>query len=114
MFAFDSNLKPIVGQQVTFTGENQAAAQARLDLMMARADAGDCELVAKRGNRGYLYAGSGKFRSDRRREGLLPEADLRALARVARGEVTFTCVPPGSGLRIGIDRDLDGVLDAED
>jgi DNA-binding beta-propeller fold protein YncE len=114
MLAFDSNLKPIVGQQVTFTADNQAAALPRLELMMARADAGDCELVAKRGNRGYLYQGSGKFQSDRHREGLIPEAELRALSKIPGGEVTFTCVPPGSGRRIGIDRDDDGVLDGDE
>ena len=28
-------------------------------------------------------------------------------------ELTFTCVPPGSGVRLGIDRDLDEVLDGD-
>ena len=39
---------------------------------------------------------------------------LRALSRLRSGEVTFTCVPPGSGLRIGIDRDDDGILDGDE
>jgi hypothetical protein len=30
------------------------------------------------------------------------------------GALTFTAVPPGSGVRIGLDRDLDGVLDGDD
>ena len=29
-------------------------------------------------------------------------------------EITYTAVPPVSGLRLGIDRDLDGVLDNDD
>jgi len=29
-------------------------------------------------------------------------------------ELTYTCVPPGAGRRIGIDRDLDGVLDGDE
>jgi hypothetical protein len=29
-------------------------------------------------------------------------------------ELTFTAVPSGSGQRIGIDRDLDGVLDGDE
>ena len=114
MLAFDSNLKPIVGQQVTFTGDNQSSALPRLQLMMARADAGDCQLVAKRGARGYLYVGAGKFRTDRSQEGLLPEAALRALSRHRGGETTFTCVPLGSGGRIGLDRDDDGILDGDE
>ena len=28
--------------------------------------------------------------------------------------MTFTCVPPGSGLRIGIDRDDDGIFDRDE
>jgi hypothetical protein len=28
--------------------------------------------------------------------------------------LTYTCTPPGSGQRIGIDRDLDGVLDGDE
>jgi hypothetical protein len=28
--------------------------------------------------------------------------------------VTFTCVPPGNGTRIGIDRDADGIPDRSD
>jgi hypothetical protein len=114
MLAFDSNLRPIVGQQVTFTPDNQSAALPRLQLMMARADAGDCELVAKRGGRGYLYVGNGKFRTDRSHEGKIPEAALRALSHHCGGEVTFTCVPPGSGQRIGLDRDGDGILDGDE
>jgi hypothetical protein len=40
------------------------------------------------------------------------DASLRELAE--RGVLTFTCVPPGSGVRIGIDRDLNGVLDGDE
>jgi len=114
VLAFDSNLKPIVGQQVTLSSLNRASALPRLHLMMARADAGDCELVAKGGGRGYLYQGLGRFRPDREREGPVTEALLLDLAGIPGGEVTFTCVPPGSGRRIGIDRDLDGVLDGDE
>jgi hypothetical protein len=28
--------------------------------------------------------------------------------------ITFTCVPPGDGVRSALDRDLDGVLDGEE
>jgi hypothetical protein len=37
-----------------------------------------------------------------------------AAARLPFAEVTYTCVPPGSGTRIGLDRDEDGVFDRED
>ena len=36
---------------------------------------------------------------------------MRALA-ASDGPLTYTCAPPGSGRRMGIDRDLDGNLDS--
>ena len=39
-------------------------------------------------------------------------ASLRQLG-AANGGITFTCVPPGSGRRIAIDRDNNGVLDGD-
>ena len=44
---------------------------------------------------------------------LVDDATLRGLA-TTEGPLTYTCVAPGSGVRAGIDRDLDGVLDAGD
>ena len=41
-------------------------------------------------------------------------SQLVALVGAHEGEITFTCVPPGSGVRIGIDRDEDGILDADE
>jgi DNA-binding beta-propeller fold protein YncE len=121
MLAFDSNLKPIVGQQATLHAQNGAALAARLALMEAQAEAVDpatglthCDLVARSGGRGYLYRGGGLWRPDRAGEPPLPGAALRALARRPQGEVTFTCVPPGSGVRIGLDRDGDGVFDGDE
>src|SRR5574339_625488 len=43
MIAFDSNFAPIVGQQITVTSTNLATAGSRLDLLEARAAAGECE-----------------------------------------------------------------------
>lgn len=110
MLAFDSNLRPIVGQQVTLTASNRAAAEPRASLMMTHADLGDCELVAKGGSRGYLYVGGGWFKQDRANARLLSPTALVASHR----KITFTCTPIGSGVRMGIDRDQDGVLDGDD
>jgi DNA-binding beta-propeller fold protein YncE len=110
LLAFETNLKPVVGQQVTVTADNQAVAAARVALLIARAEAGDCELIAKRGGQGYLYAGRGNFRQDRRAAPVVSRAALLS----APGEVTFTAVPLGSGVRLGIDRDQDGVLDGDE
>jgi hypothetical protein len=115
VLAFDSNLAPIVGQQTTLGSSNAAVAGPRLDLLRARADAGECDLVVKGVVAGFelgflylrlsggMYLGSGPQ--------LLPisETGLRALAQ--QTPLTFTCAPPGSGQRIALDRDEDGFRD---
>jgi hypothetical protein len=116
VLAFPTNLAPIVGQQITLAANSPAAVAARVDLLRQRADAGDCELVAKTtvagAEAGFLYTGHGRFRPDRRAVPPIGDAALRLLARVR--PVTFTCVPPGSGERIGVDRDGDGAWDGDE
>ena len=41
-------------------------------------------------------------------------AALRSLATGSGRPVTYTCVPPGSGERIGVDRDGDGAWDGDE
>jgi hypothetical protein len=128
MFAFPSNLSPIVGQQVTLTADNAALAGPRIDLLIERAttpyatldfpDGNECELVVK-GTieglaRGFWLTPAGDFASDRASEPRLGEAELRSLASVPGQELTYTCAPPSSGLRMGLDRDEDGLLDRDE
>lgn len=118
LLAFESNLKPIVGQQVTVDAAADAATLERLDLLRARAGARDCSLVAK-GARpdgrafGALMVTDGLFLTDRRGV-TLDWQQLLDLAQGGAGPVTYTCVPVGSGRRIGVDRDLDGVFDGDE
>jgi YVTN family beta-propeller protein len=118
MLASDSNLKPIVGQQVTLTGTNAAAAGPRIGLLLAQDDADACELTVKGvlagEQRGWLRLPGGAFQSDRAGEPTLTDAQLRAHAAAAGQERTYLCVPPGSGTRVGIDRDEDGFLDRDE
>ncbi|MFO7562636.1 MAG: hypothetical protein R6X02_08320 [Enhygromyxa sp.] len=115
IFAMDNNLKPIVGQQVTLTRHNAAAVADRLALLHARADAGDCELIAKTRlavlELGLYYDGASYTTSFAQMPNL-SEAQVQHLARAA--PVTFTCVPPGSGFRLGVDRDADGHRDGDE
>ena len=117
MLVFDSNLFPIVGQQITLTATSPAAVGTRIDLMLARDDLNECEVVVKGTIGGQARGGhrlpSGAFQMDRSTE-VLTDVDLRALAAVAGQEITYTCTPPGSGLRIGVDRDEDGVFDRDE
>ena len=118
MFAMDSNLKPIVGQQTTLTSLNSATVTLRINLLVAQAALGNCDLVVKgrvAGQmRGWVRQIDGTFRSDLATEPPLGDVALRSFAATVGQELTYTCVPPGSGTRIGIDRDEDGVLDRGD
>jgi DNA-binding beta-propeller fold protein YncE len=110
VMAFDSNVKPIVGQQVTLSSTSPVAARARLQLMIDQVAAGNCDLIAHSDDNGFVYTGSEFLRDDGGRYSL-----SRLEERViARGPVTFTAVPPGEGRRSGVDRDEDGRLDDRD
>lgn len=99
LLAFDSNLAPIVGQQVTLTANNRVQADARINLFIARANTGECDLVARRSKSlGYLY-GNGMFYGEYEKHAV---SDLMLRNQVQKDgiEITYTCVPPGSGARL--------------
>jgi DNA-binding beta-propeller fold protein YncE len=108
-----------VGWQATLIDE-ATAPPAQLTLissMIAQAQTGAVGLIVKgvQGGeqRGYVYdSGSGTFRSDRAAETRTPAA-LRALAHVGT-ELTYTVVPAVARVRLGIDRDGDSFLDADE
>jgi DNA-binding beta-propeller fold protein YncE len=120
MFAFDTGHKPAVGQQVTAAPSNwnAAATIARIDLLIGRDDAGQCELVVKGvadgEPRGWLYAGSNQFQPDRQGDPVIDKDSLRGQAATAGLERTFTCAPIGAGARLGVDRDEDGYWDGDE
>ncbi len=130
IFAFDTDLAPVVGQQATLTATNLAEVQDRIDLLLARAAAPfasallggsshESDVVVKGivggAARGWFYdRATGQFLPDRSADPALAKAALLEIAEVPGQELTFTAAPPGSGLRMGIDRDLDGVLDGDD
>jgi DNA-binding beta-propeller fold protein YncE len=114
VLAFDSDLAPIVGQQVTLTGANAAGAGPRIDLLIQRAGSlfvskslggqvMECDLVARAVVNGRVTS----FLFDPAAKNFIPEdgsarvsdGALRALAGPAR-EVTYTAATPGSGVRL--------------
>ncbi|EYF07473.1 YncE family protein [Chondromyces apiculatus] len=118
MLAFDTDLAPIVGQQITLTDDNAATVGPRIDLLKARADQGECDLVVKSQfllrELGFLYLGGGQFATSRASAPHLSDTALRLLANLASRELTYTCAPPGSGVRMALDRDGDGHLDGDE
>jgi len=124
--AFPSDLAPIVGQQVTLDAGNGGVVNPRIDLMIQRAAPSfdslilggtvtECDVVVKGSvggdPRGWVRESSGQFRDDENT--LWTDANVRALAGTD-GPLTYTCAPPGSGTRMGIDRDEDAALDGLD
>jgi len=116
LLVFESDLAPIVGQQITLTARNEAAVAPRIALLEARAAvpfnskaiagaATECDLVAKvvlfGRPTGFLYDPTKHvFASVDGKNITLPDEALRLLARLPGHEITYTCVPPGSGQRI--------------
>ena len=126
MMAMDSNLAPIVGQQVTLDNTNAAVAGPRISLLIARAGAAypvagypgarECDLTVKgivAGKaKGWTLSGTSFVPDDGGAS--LSDSALRALAATAGQPLTYTCAPPGSGTRVGLDRDQDGRRDGSD
>ncbi len=107
-----------VGKQITFDTSNRqdVTAIGFLTSFQNFADNGKVGLIAKGRrngeNRGWVYVGAGQYQSDRTGE-TIGTVTLRTGAADG-SEITFTVVPKGTETRLGIDRDLDGVLDGEE
>jgi DNA-binding beta-propeller fold protein YncE len=112
----DSTPPSAVGRQLTLSSP---ARPSLFDAMLALAQSptSRVELVVhgmKDGlARGWCHAGTTNlFQSDRRLEAATPD-ELLSLAAPGN-ELTFTVVARGTGVRLGLDRDLDGVFDRDE
>jgi len=122
LYAFPTESPPILGQQVTLTDSNRSSAAPRIDLLVERG-MGDtpipeCDLVVSgviNGEaRGWAMDRDGQFQADRAAQPAIDRTALEALISSSNQYLTFTCTPWGSGVRVGIDRDLDGTLDGDE
>ncbi|WP_226467398.1 Ig-like domain-containing protein [Luteimonas panaciterrae] len=126
LYTTDTGFAPIVGQQVTL-GAGKTGAASRLDLLEQRALAHtrsggpltpECDLVASAKifgqSYGLLLQDDGKFVTDSAVYPSISDADLRNLLTQEGNSATFTCAPPGSGQRIALDRDEDGIFNGAD
>ncbi len=106
-----------VGTQLTLADGPGASAKdlSRIQMMLTVSDAGKAGVIVKgleEGEpRGWLHLGRFQFQSDRDGE-TWSLGQLRG-SSVAGSEKTFLIVPSGTELQLGIDRDLDGVLDGD-
>jgi hypothetical protein len=126
MMAFTTDLAPIVGQQLTlnFDNKNNSIVTDRIDLMETAAGTEfvseilggvttQCDVIAHivqgGSQKGGLYDPDSDSYTPDDGTAAVSSADLRTLAGAenAGQEVTYTCVPPGSGNRMALDRDED-------
>jgi YVTN family beta-propeller protein len=118
LLCFPGDTIPAIGQQVTFDGSNNndPTATGKLDLLASLANGNTIGLIAKGRRLGqtrgwYLYAGT-IMQADHAGE-QISITDLRNGAAPG-AEITFTAVPPGQQLRMGVDRDGDGFYDFDE
>ncbi len=125
MFVFESNLAPSVGQQVTLTPTSGSDVTDRITLLRESAqdafalkgfpDAKECSLTVKGAvsgePRGWLMDSSTPWNYTDDKGSSITHSSLLALVSSPGDELTFTCVYPQGGTRIGIDRNEDGILD---
>jgi DNA-binding beta-propeller fold protein YncE len=126
--AFPTDLAPIVGQQVTISPANFSVTHVndRITLIDDRADVAfesailggavtECDVIVKTveggAEKGYVRLANGTYLPDDNGASI-SEATLRNKANPAGDAqtLTYTAVPPGSGTRMGIDRDEDTLL----
>jgi hypothetical protein len=91
---------------------------ARASISYSRVNVGECDLVAKglglRRTRGFFYVGDGQFIPDWQTLPPVSDVQLRHLVALTGHALTYTCIPPGCGQHIGVDRDSDGVFDGDE
>jgi len=118
LLSVSSDTHPAVGVQTTI-GSNKPLdpdQAALIEQMINLASANVVGLVVKGVqdaiHRGYSYISGDQFQSDRAKETVTTD-ELLSGARLGSA-LTFTVVPAGSQVRIGIDRDEDGFFDRDE
>ena len=121
LLAFPTETAPIVGFARTIDSANARKTDATRDLalLIAQAKAGKCDLIVKGAlkNRqvGFVFdTGKARFLPDSVRVKSRTLSQLMSAVQQKHGVLTFSAVPPGTGTRLGIDRDSDGTLDSDE
>ncbi|MFK8030501.1 MAG: thrombospondin type 3 repeat-containing protein [Gammaproteobacteria bacterium] len=129
MMAFDTDLAPVVGQQITLTNQSGTDVTSRIDLLLNSAGTSfvskilggntteaDVVVHGVINNQAVSYArlGDGTFQSSASAEPPISALALRNLVDGDSDRLTYTAFPPGYAQRTANDRDLDGVFDVED
>ncbi len=116
---FDTGMAPAVGYTRTVASTNVTSTSVSNDwsLLEAQAAASNIDLTVKGTIDGHLHGlvyqpASANYRPDTTNLTAFTRAQL--IAKIQNGDrLSIMGVPPGSGIRMGIDRDEDGLLDGD-
>jgi len=121
MMCFPTGMAPAVGYARTVSSANatSAAVSSDVSLLQAQAQARKIDLIGKgKVNgvvRGFYYNPvSQLYELDAAGLPGMTWAQLQSSAAAGNSLFTLMGAPPGTGVRMGIDRDADGVLDANE
>ena len=121
VLCFDTGTAPAVGYSRTARAANVDTASLSNDWSLLEAQAGlltNINLIAKGTIDGirhglFYQPGASNYKLDTTNAAPFTRAQL--VARIQAGDtLTLMGVPPGAGQRMGLDRDLNGVLDADE
>lgn len=117
--SFDTGTAPAVGYTRTMTSANVNSSSITSDwaLLQSQAVAGNIDLIIKGTANGQLHGfvympTTGTYKIDTVTQGPYTQAQLIALI-LAGDTMSIMGVPPGSGIRMGIDRNLGPILDGD-
>jgi|HubBroStandDraft_1064217.scaffolds.fasta_scaffold01629_5 YVTN family beta-propeller protein len=116
---FDTGTAPAVGYSRTLTSATigNSPVQNDWNTLQSQASAGNIDLIANGTIQGQIHGllyvpASNYYQTDT--TGLGPFTQTQLTGFVQNGDtLTIMGVPPGSGVRMGVDRDLDGVLNGD-
>ncbi len=124
LHAFDTGLAPAATMMVTANAGNAAEIAAdELPLLLEQAERGWCDVVVRKGPtdfNGFTVHPSGVYDTDQDKfvfgsTTLPPEDAAQLIAQAQAGNpVTFLGTPVLMGVQMGIDRDLDELLDLDE
>jgi len=119
LLCFDTGTAPAVGRSITVDVSNRNAALVTAEIALLEVQAAtNCDLVvqgviAGKSRRFRFSSGTSKYETDRRSEPPFTRGQL--LSSLDRADaITFLGVVPGSGIRLGGDRDGDGIRDGDE
>jgi len=116
---FDTGTAPAVGYTITLSASNAGDTSRNSDwsTLQSRAAQGEIDLIAKGTIKGQLHGllfdpGSGLYTTDVTGLGPFTQAQIQSFLQ--NGDtLSLMGVYPGTGLRMGIDRNADGCLDGD-